>query len=172
MTLYAFYTRREFDAQEEAEALGLTCYVPRKVDMIRQGKRRRPDPVVRAVLPNYVFVETDAHGWHLVKQSKHFRSWVGIGPNEARRVMQFIDRCEADYQARMAQIEAGERVSEYQADDLLEVLEGGFREKLLKFSRTVEDAKGWPVILAKTELFGREVEVPLDPLLVKRAATA
>lgn len=170
MILFAFYTRREFDAQEEAEALGLTCYVPRRVDLIRQGKRRRPDPVIRPFLPGYIFVETNADGWHLLKSSKHFRSWFGIGPNETRRVMAFIDRCEAEYQERWAQIEAGERVSEYQPDDLLEVLEGGFREKLLKFSRTVEDAKGWPVVLAKTELFGREVEVPLDPLLVRRAA--
>jgi len=168
VTLYAFYTRREFDAQEEAEALGLTCYVPRKVDMIRQGKRRRPDPVVRAVLPNYVFVETDAHGWHLVKQSKHFRSWVGIGPNEARRVMQFIDRCEADYQARWAQIEAGERVQEYQVDDVLEIIQGPLTGQLARFRRIIEKGM-FPEVVAEIELMGQAVTIKLDPLAAKKA---
>lgn len=172
MTLFAFYTRREFDAQEEAEALGLTCYVPRRVDLIRQGKRRRPDPVIRPFLPGYIFVDTDAEGWHMLKSAKHFRTWFGIGPAEARRVRAFIEQVEADFARRMEQIGAGERVSEYQPDDLLQVLDGGFREKLLRFSRVVENANGWPVILAKTEMFGREVEVPLDPLIVKKAANA
>ena len=171
MTLYAFYTRREFDAQEEAEALGLTCYVPRRVDMIRQGKRRRPDPVVRAVLPNYVFVETDAHGFHMVRQSKHFRSWVGIGPNEARRVMAFIDQCEADYQARMAQIEAGERVQEYNVDDVLEIIQGPLVGQLARFKRIIE--KGvFPEVVAEIDLMGQAVTIRLDPLAARKATAA
>ncbi len=170
MTLYAFYTRREFDAQEEAETLGLTCYVPRRVDLIRQGKRRRPDAVIRPYLPGYVFIETDAHGWHMLKGSKHLRSWIGIGEGNARQVMAFINRVEGDFAQRMRQIEAGERVSEYAENDLLEILDGGFKEKLLKFSRVVERANGFPLIVAKTEMFGREVEIPLDPLNVRRAS--
>lgn len=169
MTLYAFYTRREFDAQEEAEALGLTCYVPRRVDMIRQGKRRRPDPVVRAVLPNYVFVETDAHGWHMLKDSKNFRSWVGIGPNEARRVMAFIDRCEADYLARMAQIEAGERVQEYNPGDVLEIIGGPLTGQLARFRQTIERGMLFPEVVAEVEMMGQIVPVRLDPLNARKA---
>ncbi len=169
MTLYAFYTRREFEAQAEAEALGLTCYVPRRVDLIRQGKRRRPDAVVRPYLPGYVFIDTDNHGWQALKGSKHLRSWIGIGDGSARQVMQFIDRVEADYQARMQQIEAGERVAEYAEGDLLQILDGGFKEHLLRFARIAEGANGFPLIVAKAELFGREVEIPLDPLNVKKA---
>ena len=172
MTLWAAYVRREFDAQEECEALGITCYLPRKVELIRQGKRRRPDAVIRPYLPGYLFIETDAEGWHMLKATKHVRTLMGIGANEAKRVMVFVDKVEAEYTARMAQIDAGERVSEYQVDDLLMVLDGGFREKLLKFSRMVENAQGWPVVLAKTEMFGREVEVPLDPLNVKKAVNS
>jgi hypothetical protein len=169
MTLYCFYTRREFDAQAEAEALGITCYVPRRVDLIRQGKRRRPDPVVRPYLPGYLFAETDAAGWHKLRGTKHLRTWMGIGPNEAANVMRFIDRVEAEYQHRMSQIEAGERVSEYAEGDLLQILEGGFSERLLQFARIAEAPNGWPVVMAKTELFGREVEVAFDPLNVRRA---
>ena len=99
MTLWACYVRsgKEFEAQEEAQALGITCHVPRRVDMIRQGKRRRPDPVVKPFLPNYVFCDLTDQQWHAVKSSKHIRSLMGIGTNNARQVMQFIARVEADY---------------------------------------------------------------------------
>jgi hypothetical protein len=83
--------------------------------------------------------------------------------------MRFIDRVEAEYQFRMSQIEAGERVSEYAENDLLQVLDGGFREKLVKFSRIAKGSNGLPLIVGKTEMFGREVEIPLDPLIVRRA---
>lgn len=168
MTLFAFYTRREFDAQEEAEALGLTCYVPRKVEMIRQGKRRRPDAVVRPFLPGYIFVETNADGWHLLKSSKHFRTWFGIGPNEAIRVQAFIDRCEAEYQQRMAQIEAGERVSEYAEGDTLEITLGPLAGQLARFKRIAEGAM-FPEVVAEAELMGQVVTIKLDPLAARRA---
>jgi transcription antitermination factor NusG len=168
MTLYAYYTRREFDAQEEAETLGLTCHVPRRVDLIRQGKRRRPDPVIRPYLPGYVFVETDADGWHMLKASKHLRTWMGIGPKEAERVMQFIARVESDFTQRMAQIEAGERVSEYAPGDLLQIIAGPFSGQLARFKRIAEGAM-FPEVVAETELMGQSVTIRLDPLAAKRA---
>lgn len=168
MTLWAFYTRREFDAQEEAEALGLTCYVPRRVDLIRQGKRRRPDPVIRPFLPGYVFVDTDAEGWHMLQSSKHFKTWFGIGPAEARRVHAFIDQVEADFARRMAEIEAGERVSEYQPGDLLEITLGPLRGQLARFKRIAEGAI-FPEVVAETEFMGQAVTIRLDPLAAKKA---
>ena len=168
MTLWAAYVRREFDAAEECEVLGIPCYVPRKVEMIRQGKRRRPDAVMRAVLPGYIFIETDAHGWHALKASKHIKSMMGIGPNEARRVMQFIDRCEADYQARMAQIEAGERVSEYQAGEVLEIIQGPLTGQLARFKRIAEGAM-FPEVVAEVDMMGQAVTIKLDPLAARKA---
>lgn len=167
MTLWAAYTRREFDAAEECEALGITCYLPRKVEMIRQGKRRRPDAVVRPYLPGYLFIETDAEGWHMIKATKHIRTLMGIGQNEARRVMAFIDRCEAEYQARMAQIEAGERVSEYQVGDLLEITLGPFQGALARFKRIAEGAM-FPEVVAEAELMGQVVTIKLDPLAARK----
>lgn len=168
MTLFAFYTRREFDAQEEAAALGLTCYVPRRVDLIRQGKRRRPDVVERPFLPGYVFVETDAEGWHMLKGSKHFRQWLGIGPSEARRVMEFIGRIDAEYAARMAQIEAGERVSEYNEGDLLEIIQGPLTGQLARFKRIAEGAI-FPEVVAEVDMMGQSVTVKLDVLAARKA---
>jgi transcription antitermination factor NusG len=169
MTLYAFYTRREFEAQAEAEALGLTCYVPRRVDLIRQGNRRRPDAVVRPYLPGYVFIDTDNHGWQALKGSKHLRSWIGIGGGNARQVMQFIDRVEADYQARMAQIEAGQRVDEYEPGDLLQIIAGPFAGQLARFQRVAEGAGMFPELIAEGDLFGQAVTIRLDPLAARKA---
>jgi transcription antitermination factor NusG len=168
MVLYAFYTRREFDAQAEAEALGITCYVPRRVDMLRTGKKRRPDPVIRPYLPGYLFAETDAAGWHMLRGTKHLRTWMGIGPNEAANVMRFIDRVEAEYQHRMAQIEAGERVSEYQPDDLLQIIAGPFQGQLARFKRIAEGAM-FPEVVAEADIMGQAVTIRLDPLAARKA---
>lgn len=171
MTLWAAYTRAgtEFDAQEECDVLGITCHVPRRVDMIRQGKRRRPDPVIRPFLPNYLFCELTPEEWHMLKASKHIRSLMGIGDGSARLVMQFIARVEADFAQRMAQIEAGQRVDEYAENDLLEIIAGPLAGQLAKFKRIAEGAGIFPEIIAETELMGQGVTLRLDPLAARRA---
>lgn len=171
MTLWACYVKsgKEFEAQEEAQALGITCHVPRRVDMIRQGKRRRPDPVVKPFLPNYVFCDLTDQQWHAVKSSKHIRSLLGIGANNARQVMQFIARVEADYTQRMAQIEAGQRVDEYEDGDVLQIIAGPFAGQLATFRRVAEGAGMFPELVAEGELFGQAVTIRLDPLAARKA---
>lgn len=168
MTLWVAYCRREFDAAEECEVLGITCHVPRRVDLIRQGKRRRPDPVVRALLPGYIFVETDAEGWHMLKDTKHVRTVMGVGPLDERNVRAFIAKAEADFAARMAQIEAGERVSEYQPGELLQIIAGPFQGRLATFKRIAEGAM-FPEVVAEAEIMGQAVTLRLDPLVAKKA---
>lgn len=170
MTLWAAYTRtgQEFAAQEEAEALGVTAYVPRRVDLIRQGKRRRPDVVERPYLPNYVFIQATDEQWHWLRDSKHFRSIMGIPPASAPSVMAFIDRVERDFAARMAQIEAGERVSEYNPGDLLQIIAGPFAGQLATFRKVAEAADN-PIIIAETEMMGQIVRVTVDPIAARKA---
>lgn len=171
MTLWVCYVRagKEFDAQEEAEALGVACYVPRRVDMIRQGKRRRPDPVTRAFLPNYVFVEATDEEWHWLRGSKYLRTIRNITEAEARVVHRFLARVEADYQHRMAQIEAGQRVDEYNEGEALEIIAGPLAGMLATFRGIAEGAGIFPEIIAEAELMGQAVTVRLDPLAAKRA---
>lgn len=171
MNLYAFYVRTgcEFDAQEEAEALGIVAHVPRRVDMIRQGKRRRPDPVTKPYLPNYVFAEASADEFHLLQQSKLFRSWMGINPASVRSVRAFIARVEADYTHRMAQIDAGERVQEYAPGDLLEIIAGPFKGQLARFQTIAEGAGIFPEVVAEIELMGQTAKVRLDVLAARKA---
>jgi hypothetical protein len=123
----------------------------------------------------------------MLRGTKHLRTWMGIGPNEAANVMRFIEETEAEFHRHMAEIERAQKVlmdleatkaqrrvelkivQQYAPDDLLEILDGGFKEKLVKFSRIVDGSNGLPLIVGKTEMFGREVEIPLDPLIVRRA---
>ena len=171
MTLWAAYVRtgKEFDAQEECETLGIVCHVPRRVDMIRQGKRRRPDPVVKPFLPNYVFIEATPDQWHSLKDTKHVRTTLGIGDGSARLVHRFIAQVEADYAQRMAQIEAGQRVDEYAEGDALEIIAGPLAGQLARFKRIAEGAGIFPEVVAELDLMGQSVTVRLDPLAAKKA---
>jgi transcription antitermination factor NusG len=169
MTLWIAYTARgrEFDTAEEAETLGLWAIVPRKVELIRQGKRRRPDAITSPYLDNYVFTEADAQGWHWLRASKHVRTIMAVPEAERAAVMRFIDRVEADYAARMAQIEAGERVSQYSPGDLLEIITGPFAGTIAAFRRVAESASMFPELVVEQTIFGREVTTRVDPLAVR-----
>lgn len=171
MTLWIAYARtgKEFDAQEEAEALGLETYLPRRVDMIRRGTDRRAKPVISPYLPNYMFVRMDADGWHWLKCSKHVCDIMGIIPQQERAVMAFIAKVDADYTARMAQIEAGERVDEYRDGDVLEIIKGPLAGQFARFRRIVEGKGIFPEIEAEAELFGQSVRVTVDPIAARRA---
>jgi len=160
---------REFDAQEEAEALGLWAIVPRRVDMLRRGVQRRAEPVITAYLPNYLFFRSDNEGWHWMKGSKTVRTVMGVSPGNAALVDAFINRVEADFAARMAQIEAGQRVDEYEPGDLLEIITGPFAGVLASFKRVAEGAGIFPELVVETQLFGQAVTVRVDPIAARRA---
>lgn len=187
MTMYAVYVRNraELDAQEELESLGVTCHVPRKVEMIRQGNRRRPDKVISALLPNYVFIEGGPEEWHLAMMCKTVRNLTWCSEREARKVMEYVQSAEAEFAAREAEIEQAQKVladreatkaqrrealkavQHFKAGELLEILDGSFKGRLASFAGIVERGTA-PELLAELELFGRVATLRLDPLAVKR----
>ena len=176
MTLWIAYakTGREFDVQEACEALEITAIVPRRVDLIRQGKRRRPDAVVTPYLPNYVFIRASDDERHWLKDVREICDFMGVLPQEERAVQAFIDRVESDFANRMAQIEAGERVSEYAPGDLFTIMAGPFAGRTAMFKRMVEAASTpFPKIEAvlDLELMGRPVVATIDPINARRAAS-
>lgn len=164
----------EFSVQEQCEVLGYACDVPRRVDMIRHAKRRRPDKVIRPFLPNYVFIHGDDSAFHALREIKELRGTaLGIGDNEARRVKAFIAKVEADFTERLAQIEAGERLSEYRPGDVLTLMTGPFAGQLATFRRMVENARDvFPKIEAElaVNLMGKPVTAIVDPINARRAA--
>ncbi len=164
---------QEFSAQEQCEVLGYTCQVPRKVDVIRQSRRRFPDVVTQAFLPNYLFITGGAEVFHAIKAIKEIRGTaMGIGPQNERLVQTFIDRVEKDFAARMGQIEAGQRVAEYAPGDLLTLMTGPFSGQVATFRRMIEDAHDvFPRIEAElgVSLMGKPVLAVLDPINTRRA---
>jgi transcription antitermination factor NusG len=171
MTLLLAYAAREFDAQEEAEALGITCYVPRRVDMIRSGKRRRPDPVITAAWPRYLFADVTEEEWHWLKDSKHIRSIMWVNDREAQVIRKQANAIERAFEQRMRQIEAGERLSQYEPGALLDIVGGQFAGNIVTFTRMVERAdQMFPFIEAEMQMMNRSVRVMLDPLYVQKAA--
>jgi len=177
----------EFALVEDCEVLGVVAIAPRKVEAVRTGNKRWPEPRVTPYLPNSVFVEASAEEWHWLKDIRYVRDIMGVVPQDARKVRAFIETIEAQYTARMAEIdrataimknreatkeqrrEALKAIQHYQPGDLLEVITGPFAGQLVRFGAMVERAA------SKTP----EIEVALDglqwgtmrldPLAVKRA---
>lgn len=190
MTLWAVAVRNgtEQNVQEQIEALGLEAIAPRRVDLIRQGKRRYPDPVTSAYLPGYVFAWFGDGDWHVIRHIKEVRTMMGVSPQSERLVRAFIDRVEADYAQRMAQIEAANAipnqrpnrkkrkaalalVSEYNPGDLLTIMTGQFAGQLAAFARILQTAHDvFPEIEAEMDMMGQTVKLRLDPISVRRAA--
>lgn len=166
-------TGQEFAAQAQCVDLGYQCQVPRRVDLIRQAKRRYPDVLVAPFLPNYLFISGGESAYHAIKGVKEIRStFTFAGPNEALRVQAFIDRVERDFSARMAQIKAGERVSEYAPGDLLTLMVGPFAGQLATFRRIVKrSGAAFPLIEADVavQILGKPVVAVIDPINAKRA---
>jgi hypothetical protein len=166
-------TGQEFNAQEACEVLGITATVPRRVDLIRHAKRRYPDAVTSPYLPNYLFISGTDDTFHAICDIKELRGTAWAVPEKAvRSVAAFIDRIDADYAARVAQIEAGQRVQEYEPGDLLTLMTGQFAGQLATFRRMVE-APGalFPRIEAELalSLLGRPVVAIVDPINARRA---
>jgi transcription antitermination factor NusG len=160
MTLWLAYVPHglEFDLVEACEALGITAIVPRKVETVRTGKNRWPEPRVTPYLPNYAFIEATDSEWHWVRDIKYVRDLMGIAPGWHPKLREFFDAVEGQYAAKMAEIESAQRImrdkeaskearreaikaiQSYQPGDLLEVITGPFAGQLAAFGAMVERA--------------------------------
>jgi transcription antitermination factor NusG len=190
MTLWviATTTGQELNVQEQLEALGIECAVPRKVELIRQGKRRRPDAITSAYLPGYAFAWFSTDDWHAIRGAKHVRTMMGVSAQSERLVRAFISRVEADYAGMMARIkkanaiknaherrkalcEAAAAAADYAPGEMLRLMTGEFADKLVAFGRMVQEAHdAYPMIEGEMQLFGQVVKVKADPADVRRAA--
>ncbi|MEN9932977.1 MAG: hypothetical protein RIS17_1550 [Pseudomonadota bacterium] len=190
MTQWIAYvpTGQEFALVEDCWVLGVEAIAPRKVEAVRTGNRRYPEPRVTPYLGNYVFITASADEWHWLKNIRYLRSIMGVPPGEERKVRSFCEMVEAQYAVRMAEIEQAAAVmlnrvaskearrealrvmQSYTPGDLLEVICGPFAGTVMAFGRMVErGAVMAPEIEATMTLFGRESTVRLDPLSIKKA---
>lgn len=186
MTLWLTYvpTGAEFDLVEDCKVLGITARVPRKVEVVRTGNNRWPEPRVTPYLPNYGFVEATAEEWHWLKDIRYVRDIMGIAPQWRPKLQMFFDAVEAQYQTRMVEIEAAQKVlmdqeasktarrdairlmRQYTTGDLLEVITGPLAGQMVAFGAMVERASSLTPLI-EAELNGLRVQ--LDPLSVRKA---
>ena len=48
--------RGEFAVLRQLTSMGIEAFVPKKIEFVRQGKRRYPDPISSPFMPGYVFL--------------------------------------------------------------------------------------------------------------------
>lgn len=169
MTHYLAYVSNPAIACETLDPLGIEAHAPRAVDMVRPPKTRKWIPKVRQIIPNCMFVSMTPEEWHLAGDI--VRTVRGIPDREwDRHVMPFIAAAEAIYRDRMTRIAMGERLTKYQAGDVLNILGGAFLGQIATFVRIVEEAQ-FPTIEAEVTLFGRRHIVPFDARLLQISET-
>lgn len=189
MTMWLAYVPHgaEFDLVENCEVMGITAIVPRKVESVRTGNKRWPEPRVTPYLPNYAFIEASDDEWHWIREVKYVRDLMGVAPGWRPRLQAFFDAVEAQYTVRMAEIENAQKVmrsreatkearrealkviQSYQPGDLLDVITGPFAGQVAAFGAMVERAAS---LTPEIEVTLQGIDwgtVRLDPLAVKKA---
>lgn len=166
--------RGEFAVERQLREMGLEAHAPRKVDFLRRGKKRHPEPVVSAYLPGYVFADIPPHRYMDAMQCRGLsRTMMAVPAKEAeRQVRSFITAAAREEAEAQRIIERNDRTAmrEFSAGDALQIIAGPFMEQAVEFRRMVQNAEGWPEIEAETVLFGQSVRVRIDPLDVRRAS--
>jgi transcription antitermination factor NusG len=171
--LWIAYARagKEFDTAEAIRALGVECWCVRKVEAKRVGKKRRPEAVVSPYLRNYLFLDCAPEKYLAVVAVKNLAATMqAVGQTEARHVMRWIEARQAEYDHRQAQIDAGERLAEYQDGDQLEILRGPLAGKFATFRRIVErDHELFPRAEVEADMLGGKRRTDVDILDLRRA---
>jgi len=165
----------ELEAEEAIRALGIEVWVAKRIEMRRSPTGRRWRAEVEPFLPNYVFINCTDEQWHKLREVKHIaQSMLSISEQAARIYLQpFRDKIDADFAERRALVDAGEHVQAYNPGDMIELESGPLAGILLTFRRMVEtDKPEFPKIIAAVTLFGKEGEIEIDPINVKRVAKA
>lgn len=161
---------RELDVAKELEAEGASTWVGRKVDFIRRGKKRRPEPVETPYLPNYIFADMDDDCWHRVMtaQIKYLaKTTYMLNSLDLRGYASFVAAVDGEYNLAQEIIRRNDTAAmqEFKAGDALKDSKGRFGENLLRYRGMVETAHMlYPLIEAETEMMGQTVVVRLDPL--------
>lgn len=172
-TTYLAYAKagKEFEVAQAIGDLGLAVYCARKIEFLRRGKNRRPEPVESAYLTNYLFAEIPAERFLEVLAVKHLASTLTplSGP-DMRSLGEFRERADAEYDEAQRISQNQDAICEYRVGQALRMMDGRFSDKLLTFRSMVERAHDLhPRVVMDMEMMGRVVSVEADPLDVKAA---
>lgn len=169
----------EFDTRDELKADGYAATVPRKVITTSRGKDRKAKLEDVPLLPNYVFFDCTVDQYHrLIRtagQYKYLASTFQIVPARLEANMnRWAAGIEREAQREVQRYKNGEELSLYQNGEELHVVNGPFAEWLsgqhVTFVSMVQSAHDiFPRAKVAVDLFGRVVEMNVDPLHIRRA---
>lgn len=173
MSLYLLHAKagREFEASEDLRALGLTVYCARKMEFVRTGNNRRPEPRVSAYLPNYIFAEIPAHKFLDAVAVKHIASTaMPVASRNLEAVHNFLAVTEAEYTTAEKIKNNRDLVAHYRTGQALKCLDGPMQDVMLAFVSLVERSHDLhPKVRAEGEFMGQMTTFEFDPLDVRAA---
>ena len=163
--------KREFEVESQIQALGAECWVPRKLEVKRVGKKRTPQIVERPYLPNVIFMDLTDEQWHAVQSIKFLASTMKVIPEfDLRQVKTFRRLVDEENAAIRRAQENQEALEEFKPGEALKVIAGPFSEMIAEFCRVVQASHDLhPHYEAELEFMGQKTRVRLDPLDVKAA---
>ena len=172
-TTYLAYVRgsHEFDVAQEIEDMGLGCYCARKLEFVRSGKKRRPEPKESPYLPNYVFIELPAERFLDVQGIKYLaNTMMALSEADRRSLDVFLRSAQQEYAAAHRVKDNQALLAEYRKGQALKLLDGRFEDRLLRFKEMVERAHDmFPKVRMEMEMMGQWVDVEADPIDVRAA---
>jgi len=170
-TTYLLYatTNHEFDAEAGLREAGLDVWCGRAIEWKRVGKKRKPEPVERPALPNYLFARLSPRDFYAAQAVKWVApTLVALSRADERALERFqaqVDQAyaEADKARRANEVP----LSEFRPGEALEVVAGVLADKMGKFRRVVEQAHD---LHPRVEVEIEGLRMQLDPLDVRRAS--
>lgn len=165
-------TGKELEVMDALTAAGIPYWRGTRVDFVRKGKQRTPEPVESPALPNYVWLQPDSIQELHFARIKYLAHTVHFLSESSVRAFAAFAR-EVDARRAEADRIVGNRaaICEYKHGDRIEIRDGALAGQFATFRRMVETAADLhPRVEADMEMMGAYVPVRLDPLSVRRAA--
>ena len=179
-------TGREFEVMADLAALGVAHWPGRRIEFERRGKSRVAEPFEYPALPNYLRITAPSHMLSDIMDIRHLsrtikflrlpedvRSWQRFQDEadaryaEAKRIIAERDRLSAAKASRQEIINV---IAQYKAGEPLEIADGPFAGMLATFGRmVVKPGTSFPMVEATVQIFGRDNDIAVDPLSVRRA---
>lgn len=168
--MYLLYARsgHEFDAEADLHERGIDAWCGRVIEFKRVGKARKPQPVEKPALPNYLFAELSPREFYAAQGVKWLAStFVALSRADVEAVARYRAEVRRAYEENDRARRANEvPLSELKPGEALELIAGPLAEKMGRFRRVVERSHDLHPYV-EIEVDGLRVQA--DPLDVRRA---
>lgn len=168
--MYLLYARtgHEFEAEADLHERGIDAWCGRVIEFKRVGKSRKPQPIEKPALPNYIFAELSPREFYTAQGVKWLAStFVSLSRADVEAVVRYRAEVRRAYEEADRARRANEvPLSEFKPGETLELVGGPLAEKMGTFRRVVERSHD---LHPHVELEVDGLRVQADPLDVRRA---